>query len=376
MSKQQEKVFEFLRRKENGEKYDSVTVKNWYIARSYVLDRLKDVSYDPDSNDHLHVVLLGDTPLMLCIARQVALSAHYFNFKEDNEDESQRNRTVITLISKKNDIRNELEKEEFLCNLPKFCKFVDRNSEPENKDSFIDIEIHIVDDYLVEKKGNNELVFTKEDVEAFYKSKMEAGIDIFSIDTRKAIFAKRIYGIGSMIDNLPAEDIYNSNRYALALDVFQYETLKAPLKPLMSEGDMGNLNRVRENLSNIFCSDCFETRLLGIQRCCNGNVNKQNWREFNKTMSKSEHARWVVERLIMGYSPLDSQQRFKDESLSCYKKKREQYRKQLKYNSLNPVHIDICSYADLRCINPEDLKYDSFLMLAIPIILEKVRDNE
>ena len=76
MSKQQEKVFEFLRRKENGEKYDSVTVKNWYIARSYVLDRLKDVSYDPDSNDHLHVVLLGDTPLMLCIARQVALSAH------------------------------------------------------------------------------------------------------------------------------------------------------------------------------------------------------------------------------------------------------------------------------------------------------------
>ena len=76
----------------------------------------------------------------------------------------------------------------------------------------------------------------------------------------------------------------------------------------------------------------------------------------------------------MGYSPFSEEQRFKDESLFYDNKKKTLYRKALKNDSKNPSHIDLCSYADLRRVNPADLKYDSFLMLAIPIILKKVNE--
>ena len=39
-------------------------------------------------------------------------------------------------------------------------------------------------------------------------------------------------------------------------------------------------------------------------------------------------------------------------------------------------HIDLCSYRELRRVNPDDMKYDCFLMLAIPKILEKVKEGK
>lgn len=368
-----EKPFEYMRRMENGSPFETETVKNWYIARAYVLEKLKDVAFKPDSNAHLHVVVNGDSPLMLSVARQVALSAHYLNFQEDNEDETCRNRTVITIVSRNPNIKEELMKEEFLCNLPKYCKYVNRNSKPENDDSFIDIEIHIVDE-CPEDNDNNMLFFSEEDVDAICKLKASEGIDIYSIDTRKAVYAHRIYSLGEVIDNLPAEDINCAKRYAMALDVFQHEKLKKKPQPIIDEKEWRNLNKVKEGLSNIFCTDCFESRKLGIQLCSNGDVRKEKelWEEYNIILSKSEHARWVVEKLIMGYSPLKEQQRFKDEGLFLDEKKKGQYRKSLKTLSKNPAHIDLCSYTNLRRINPNDLKYDSFMILAIPKILEKV----
>jgi hypothetical protein len=53
--------------------------------------------------------------------------------------------------------------------------------------------------------------------------------------------------------------------------------------------------------------------------------------------------------------------------------KNKEYRKKLKSRDKDPAHIDLCPYRELRRTNPNDLKYDSFLMLAIPVILHKVR---
>ena len=144
----------------------------------------------------------------------------------------------------------------------------------------------------------------------------------------------------------------------------------------MDESICNNQSRVKERLSNLFCSDCFESRCLSILLCSNGDTKKERkiWEDNNRVLSRSEHARWVVEKLIMGYSPLSEEQRFKDESLFYDNKKKTLYRKALKNDSKNPSHIDLCSYADLRRVNPADLKYDSFLMLAIPIILKKVNE--
>ena len=118
--KQLESPFEYLRRKD-GSAFEAETVVNWYKARAYVLDKLKDVAFGVGSGKHLQVVLDGDSPRMLSVARQVALSAHFVNFDEDAEDEG-KHRTVITIVSKRADIVEELEKEEFLSNLPKCCK--------------------------------------------------------------------------------------------------------------------------------------------------------------------------------------------------------------------------------------------------------------
>lgn len=375
MSHLHEKPFEYLRRKENGKKFDDAIVKNWYIARAFVLEKLEHFALRPDSKDHLHVVVADDSPLMLSVVRQVALSAHYINYKEDVEDDSHRHRTVISLVSNNPNIKKELEKEEYLCNLPKYCKYVGLNSKPENTDSFIDIEIHIIEHVPENGHDENTFVFSEEDVNAFCESKKGEGVDIFSIDTLKAVYTKRMYDIGETIDNLPSEDIHCASRYTLALNVYQFEKLRIEPMPMIDEKDWENPIIVLENISNIFCSDCFESRYLAVKLCSDGIKKEETaiWEKYNDVLSKNEHARWVVEKLILGYSPLNKEQHFKDESLSINMKKRKLYRKELKKDPQNPVHIDLCSYADLRRINPDDLKYDSFLMLAIPKILEKVR---
>ena len=137
-----------------------------------------------------------------------------------------------------------------------------------------------------------------------------------------------------------------------------------------------DLSIVKEKLSCIFCADCFNSRCIGIQRSSKDveKIDNVLWEQYNEALSKSEHSRWVVEKLIMGYNPLNAQQRFIDESLFYDKKKRKEYRNSLKKEPHNPAHIDLCSYADLRRIDPASLKYDSFLMLAIPKILERIKE--
>lgn len=379
-----EKPFQYLRRMDNGDFFGEETVRNWYIARAYVLERLKDVAFGPGSHSHLHVLVTDDSPLLLSVVRQVALSAHYINYDEGNEDESRRNRTVITLASRNPQIKEVLEKEEYLCHLPEHCKFVTKKQASdksedvfvENSNSYIDIEIHIVEKFVQNEEDGCLKIFSEKDVEDFLRSMAtEAENTVFSIDTRKAVYANRIYSLGEMIENLPAEDIHSAERYSMALDTFQHEKLSKSTEPLVKEEEWKNNNTVKEAISDVFCSDCFETRALEIQKCASGNKreDKKLWEKYNKALSTSEHARWVAEKLIMGYSPLNPQQRFKDESLFYDSKRKRQYRMQLKRQTVNPAHIDLCSYADLRRINPNDMKYDSFLMLAIPLILKKCR---
>lgn len=376
-----EKPFEYLRRKENGERFGTEIVKGWYIARAYVLRQLTEnhPCFAPNSNAHLQVVLDGDSAEMLFVARQVALSAHYVNF--DDEDEQRRHRTVISIVSHRPDIKAELEKEEYLCNLPKYAKFVDSEGVSEHSDSYLDIEIHILKEAPAET-GAHTLLFRQEEVAAFFEQSQEDE-SVLGIDTRKAIYASRMYDIGVDIHNLPAEDIHCTKRYAKALDIFQYEELEKPLQPMVvaAQWEQMSLSRIKENISNILCADCFALRRNSIAPCHHAKDKKGEreamalWEAHNEALSKSEHARWNVEKLVMGYRPFSEQERFEDNLLHVQQKGRKKaFRDGLKRNDADPAHIDICSYRDLRRVNPDDLKYDSFLMLAIPKILAKIEN--
>jgi len=360
-----EKPFEYLKRK-NGDSYSDETIKNWYLTRAYVLEKLKDVIISQGSKERLQVVIDGDSPLMLCAARQVALSAHYANF-----DETLHNGTIITIVSKDNGIVEKLEKEEYLCNLPSYCTLTLNGSEPEHADSHIDIELRIVEEWN-EGSANGAIIMSEGDVKAFLGTKNAD--DIFSIDTRKADMTQRMYSLGSWIDNLPAEDIHNFERYTMALNVFQHNLLRKPAAQLVNAKKWeSDLTSVKNGLSNIFCSDCFESRAAGVKQYSQtqGIREKEAWKECIEGLSKSEHARWVVDKLIMGFRPLNDKERLESECL--FGKERARYRNQLKKNANDPAHVDLCSFADLRRINPFDMKYDSFLMLAIPGILERLK---
>lgn len=352
MKKQLEKPFEYLKRKD-GTAFSPDIVKSWYKARVYVLDKLKNITYAPTTKEHLHVVVTSDRPAMLSVVRQVALSAHFPNFEETTG----RNRTVITIVSKNPQLIEELKKEEYLCNLPTLCKYTLFDSDPVNPDSYIDIELNIVDEL---PKGNLQgaILMSEEDLEAFLQTQREE--DIYSIDTRKAVLVNRIYLLGSLIDNLPAEDINDAKRYRLALDVFRHRLLKASLTPLIEASKWEtNLIQVKNGLSNVFCSDCFDLREAFCKE------------ENNELLSKSEHARWAVDKLIMGFRPLNQQERIQEERL--FGREKKEFRNQLKKNASDPIHINICSYLNLRRTDPEGLKYDTFLMMAIPMIQNHIR---
>lgn len=373
-----EEPFDYLTRSgKDAKPFEPEVVKNWYRARAFVLDRLGNIAFKPDDNAHLHVIIDGDTPLMLSLVRQVALTAHYINFDEDNENEAERRRTVITIVSTKpsEEILAELEDEACLGNLLSLCKYtIDKTV---NKDSYIDIEIEVVKSRpAIDTDNQNEFLFEENDVMTFCNSKTED--ELCGIDTRKAQYADRMYKLGELIDNLPAENIHDAKRYTLALNAFLFDKLQDSLDALInaSEWEKDQII-VRKALSNIFCADCFESKAKSIELCREDSEQKESelWAKYNELLCKSEHARWVVEKLIMGFRPLNEAERFEDEKLAPYPVKRNKYRDDLKKDMNKLAHIDICSYTDLRRIDPNNMKYDSFLMLGIPHILRKVRDG-
>lgn len=370
-----EQPFEYLRRRDTNEPFPEETVRNWYVARAYVLDKLKDTSFVPGSCAHLRAVVDGDCPLLLAVVRQLALSAHYLNFVECDPFDRLvcENRTVITLVTQKETdvILHELGKEENLGNLLQYAQY-SVFGRVEHADSYLDVELEIVRECPA---GADVVLFTEGEIDAFVKA--HDPDEIFTIDTRKAIYASRVYSLGAVIDNLPYEDIHSPGRYNRALDTFRYKVLEDKKGQQLISPKWNDLTTVSNGLSNVFCTDCFASRELAVRQQYPGhrkiNEPERNsiWEKNNEALSLSEHARWVVEKLILGFRPMNGQER--TEYGSLFGKKRDAYSRQLKRNAAAPVHIDICSYRDLCRIDPDSLKYDSFLMLAIPLILDKVR---
>ena len=382
MNRPLEHPFEYLKRKrtiieknyKTGDSFDADIIKNWYRARAFVLDKFERISISPNDCRHLHAIVDGDSALLLSVVRQIALTAHFPNYDEEHRA----NRTVVSIISEKGEaLIGELKAEEYLCNLLDICKY-STNTGIKHKDSYIDIEFEIVNAKpTIDKDKEVGLTITESDIVSFCNSKLED--EIFSIDTSKAQYADRMYGLGMVIENLPYQDIHSVERYSMALDVFLYSEMEKELGSIVKKNEWENKDnqmKVLLGLSNIFCADCFKIRYNSIKPCWeNGKMTeKQAWEKHFLSLSKSEHSRWVVEKLILGFKPMSNQQRLTDEGY-INKEEKKKYRKGLKSDWQSPTHIDLCSFSDLRRVNPDDMKYDSFLMLAIPNILAKVKQK-
>lgn len=417
----------------------SESVDNWYFARHYVLNILQfgRFSIPPSSSNHINIIIDGVSDLMLCIARQIALVAHYPNFDETSGS----NRTVITILfdsSSEPEIVNKVSREEYLCNLPKLCKYSVKTWDGENvsitseknKQSYIDIELEFIDikedNYL--SKNNIEKNIGRDDTyllikEDTVREKLK-NVDIKAISTINITNARRtnmVYCVGGDIDNLAPDDPNTADRYSRALHYFCYQQDEKDSQKHWDEffkkDDDGKPTdyidgqiAVRNLLSNVYCSDCFESRLLSV--VTQNNLKKQfqgdwfknirchysdyykdimsdkrydisqetlKWLLGNKyrqvlrivkeniaSLAKCEHARWNVEKLINGFEPLTAKEQYEDNIR--FGESRNSYRKKLKKKN---HHIDLCSYQDLRRINPSDMKYDCFLMMAMVRILRE-----
>ena len=353
----------------------------WYQAREYVLNYLitrikpyKDANTFPDK---WNFVVDGDNDLMLSVVRHLALYAHFLNYKECDRYGNLLcgNRTVITIISKKttNDIREKLENHDFLGNLPKYCKTT-IFGEIENGSSYIDIEIEVVRD-RVRPVPEQLPVITKDLVLKYIDSIQSA--ETIRINTLKAICTSKAYDLGDTVNNLPYEDINSVHRYFNALNIFRKKILKFKNSDTLVKDDewKNDSYAIKSGISNIYCAECFEIREIEIKQKAKKEKKSEleTWQKYMKELSRCEHNRWVVEKLILGYEPLGKKEKFEYEHL--FGEERSAYWKSLKKDSRSPKHIDICSNKDLRRIDPDNMKYDSFLMLAIPFILEYVRSK-
>lgn len=398
---ERETPFQYLKNRD-GKEFDETIVANWYKARAYVIEKLKNEIIGPNSEKTLKAIVEIDgqhKELMLSVVRQLALLAHFTNYEEYDEfgGISHKNYTTIVIVSKDNNIEEELKKEHCLNNLLKYCQYIINGEFGNTASHLIPIDI----DFIITTHSPNDIDgdtvnMTYEDVENVLRKKDEN--EIFSIDTRKAAICYDVYNLGKEINNLPFEDIHNISRYNQALNVFQYNRLQNDIKQIINEKWKDSQTEVINGLSNIFCADRFSSIARGIKNTCSltGENEATLWGDKDMKLAISEHARWIVEKLILGFRPLSYNERNRHEELWGIQRKRylmllkenpniilekfhEDYSSEIFYDDngiehIDPAHINLCSFRELRRVDPDNRKYDSFLMLAIPIILDKVKE--
>ena len=393
MKEPNKEIFQLLKRK-TGEAFEEDVVGNWYIARNYVLRHFNEwigEGIGPDSRNTFNIVIKGSGPLMYSFVRQISLLAHFSNFDENN-DETCSTITIVypetyTLDQLKDEV-DILAKEEYLCNLIKYSDYTLISGDGEkfhhNGLPYVDIKFLLKagkgeycknDDVIVVEEND----ILEEEKTGNYKRSFEDN------DLTAGMLVNMAYSIGVEINNLPPTENTTASRYNIALDCVNSKRRKdmirewnRPFSKSASGASTISQTNLKNALSCIYCADTFESRMRGLLHTtepfseklliANSNKIKALIAKNLRQLSQSEHARWVAEKLIVGFRPMSEEEAYTDETNIG---KRNPYRKQLKNRSCDPSHIDIISFADLKRINPEDQKYDCFIILAMPIVLKK-----
>ena len=155
-----------------------------------------------------------------------------------------------------------------------------------------------------------------------------------------------VYNLGAYLNEINYTDINNVKAYDLVISTFLNHTSRYRVNKeweKIEDDNTYNPSYAKElKLSNVFCSDCIESRIRSV--LCKTSYNevkniKLLIEENMIALSKSEHARWNVEKLILGFRPYTREESYKDELL--YASNYQEERKLMK--TQHKAHIDICS---------------------------------
>lgn len=324
-------------------------IDDWYFARAFIesnfmRERMCRVNEEGDITAPLALTLDGTSSKMRAVLRELILRAHYIDF--DERDHS--NASTITLLyyNSAEEMRLSLLATPFL---GRYLHYLWEEPLP-----FLDINV-----VLCPKTAESTADITEQMLADFPYTRNNV------IDTRTAEYANRIYCLGSDLYNLPAIDIANAEMYELPLQVFETENYE------YNRDKNWENNSVRDKLSNVFCSDTFPLRKMMLQRGLKKDADNElsltdSVRKNILPLTKCEHSRWVSEKLVMGGRPWTLLEHYQYDRL--FGEEKNLYYKKLKKEG---AHYNICSYHDLVRLEPQNLKFDIFLVLAMLEIIKK-----
>lgn len=369
------------------------------------------------SDRHVRLIFDDTDTLSLAIARQAALLCHFPNFNE----ETGANRTILTFMAKEAANLRELESEfrsildsRMLGNLPDHCNVkLCSGKECETvsgEGSYLDIALEIVAAAdldiatflrnLPDRNRAHITLMSRESALGDLKTEfselqhyllpdtMPDAADceryMAEVDFSRAMLVNKIYSISTGLREINNFSCFDAADYNLSLQRLCDEI--TPSTAIAAWDNIKGPDSIEMALSNLYCGDCIDTKLSslrlrpsdfvpdkasGIRRLFpipEWHLQSHARRVLEKnleTLAKLEHSRWNVEKLLLGYTPYTREEHYADEQLQA--KARAASRRHKK--KVEKHHIDICSHRQLMHIDPESLKYDCFLTLAIDRIL-------
>ncbi len=351
------------------------------IVFSKDIDGAKGISKDSDK--HIHAYILGVDSLSLSIAKQLALLCHFPNF----DDRTGENRTIITIVGAGSAVDAMSQFRAMTANLLDYAlwRCVENGVEVakcERTHSFIDLEFEFVKAdvaNILELKNTDcnsvSSIFFSSNIHIW--SEVEQVFDVVyqynseeitidnSIDISRAMLVNTMYSRCDGIETIHKADTFNAECYSEYLDNTCRYVRTTKIKEYWDGIATNELK-----LSNVFCADTFRIKLRSIGTKPEDDIKtiSSHIGKNLRALSYLEHARWNVEKLILGYRPYNAKEWYEYVFKSQDEKKA--YVKKLKDRK---IHLNLCPIGELLKIDPGNFKYDCLLCLSIPHIISRAK---
>ena len=172
-----------------------------------------------------------------------------------------------------------------------------------------------------------------------------------------------LYTLKAKLTNWAYHVIKNNKKWPsdLMQDVEIFEEIK----------DLWENTKIAEQYANMNFVDTINQKLRsGLEALLATNVNSKSKDAF----AESEHNRWNIDRLLLGYSPCGSKDDLQLRILQEQQKDTSIFKNELKASPAR-IHPNICDHKHLSEIDVEAYPYDKELNSYIPTILSLVSDR-